>query len=195
MAPGFPSNRGARDSLLAMDFDRDGSATRNPPLHGRHPRSGPDGDAPPPASLVHGSDRTALRPHGLRMELRPISAADGRARTGSDSVHDRLGGRCATRVSHTQVRPQTAAVDPALTGHRLGAYPRFVGGWRSRETVLDVKGRLLAMRRSEARALAIPWATDTRWKRRVRSGLPLTNGHGGRVFDRFRSAALLGKAD
>src|SRR5439155_1280282 len=76
VAGGFPSNRGARDSLLAMDFDRDGSATRNPPLHGRHPRSGPDGDAPRPASLVHAPDRVARRPHGLRMVLRPISAAD-----------------------------------------------------------------------------------------------------------------------
>src|SRR5437867_4747761 len=162
MAAGFPSNRGARDSLLAMDFDRDGSATRNPPLHGRHPRSGPDGDAPPPASLVHASDCMARRPHGLCMVLRPISAADRRARTGSDSVHDRLGGRSATRVSHTQVRPQTAAVDQALTGHRWGHILGLseVGGHAKR--YLDVKGRLLAMGRSEARALAIPWATDTR---------------------------------
>ncbi len=63
-----------------------------------------------------------------------------------------------------------------------------VGGRAKR--YLDVKGRVLAMGRSEARALGIPWATVTRWKRRVRLGLPLTNGHGGRALDRFRCALL-----
>lgn len=41
-----------------------------------------------------------------------------------------------------------------------------------------VNGRVLAMGRAEARTLGIPWATVTRWKRRIRSGLSLENGHG-----------------
>lgn len=60
-------------------------------------------------------------------------------------------------------------------------------GGRAKRYV-DVQGRLLATWRAEARALGIPWATVTRWKRRVRSGLPLENGHGGRALDRIRDA-------
>jgi hypothetical protein len=63
-----------------------------------------------------------------------------------------------------------------------------VGGRAKR--YVDVKGRLLAMGRAEARALGISWATVTRWKRRVRSGLPLTNGHGGQALDRFQFVVL-----
>lgn len=50
------------------------------------------------------------------------------------------------------------------------------------------------MGRSEARALGIPWATVTRWKRRVRGGLPPADGHGGPALDRFRFTILSGKA-
>jgi hypothetical protein len=56
------------------------------------------------------------------------------------------------------------------------------------KTYIDVKGRLLAMGRAEARRLGLPWATVTRWKRRVRSGLPLSKGHGGRALDRVKRA-------
>src|SRR5713226_4807612 len=59
MAAGFPAYRGARNSVLAVDLDGDGRAARNPPLRGRHPRTGADGDAPHPASLVYRVDRMA----------------------------------------------------------------------------------------------------------------------------------------
>src|SRR5437867_11807212 len=76
VAGGVPSNRGARGSLLAMGFDRAGRATRNPPLHGRHPRSGPDGDASRPAPPGPAPDRMAPRPHWLRLALPSVSAPD-----------------------------------------------------------------------------------------------------------------------
>ena len=55
------------------------------------------------------------------------------------------------------------------------------------KTYIDWKGRLLVMGRAEARRLGIPWYTVTRWKRRLRSGLPLTDGHGGRALARVRA--------
>lgn len=47
--------------------------------------------------------------------------------------------------------------------------------------------------RAEARRLGLPWASVTRWKRRLRSGLLLENGHSGRALARL-NAALFGSA-
>ena len=58
---------------------------------------------------------------------------------------------------------------------------------------IDWKRRLLAMGRAEARRLGLPWSSVMRWKRRLRSGLPLEDGHGGRALARLK-AALLGSA-
>ncbi|MGA7497244.1 MAG: hypothetical protein WBX00_10990 [Isosphaeraceae bacterium] len=49
----------------------------------------------------------------------------------------------------------------------------------------DVAGRLLSMGRADARRLGIPWATVTRLKRRVRAGLLIKDGHGGRALTRL----------
>jgi hypothetical protein len=57
-----------------------------------------------------------------------------------------------------------------------------VGG--KAKTYVDWKGRLLTMGRAEAKALGLPWATVMRWKRRLRAGLPIENGHGGRAMRR-----------
>jgi hypothetical protein len=65
-----------------------------------------------------------------------------------------------------------------------------VAGGRAK-TYSDIEGRVLAMGRPEARELGIPWATVMRWKRRLRAGLPIQDGHGGRALERVR-AALLG---
>jgi hypothetical protein len=59
-----------------------------------------------------------------------------------------------------------------------------VGGRAKRYS--DVEGRVLTMGRAEAKRLGIPWATVTRWKRRLRSGHPLEDGHGGKVLSRLR---------
>ena len=48
------------------------------------------------------------------------------------------------------------------------------------------------MGRAEARRLGLPWATVKRWKKRLRDGLPLQNGHGGRALARLKSALLTG---
>jgi hypothetical protein len=61
-----------------------------------------------------------------------------------------------------------------------------VGG--KAKTYVDLKGRLLAMGRAEAKARGLPWATVTRWKRRLRVGFPIENGHGGRARERARVA-------
>ena len=53
---------------------------------------------------------------------------------------------------------------------------------------VNLKGRLLAMGRAEAKRLRLPWATVMTGKRGLRSGRPLTNGHGGRALDRARYA-------
>ena len=58
---------------------------------------------------------------------------------------------------------------------------------------IDWKRRLLSMGRAEAKGLGLPWASVMRWKRRLRSGLALENGHGGRALARLK-AALLGSA-
>lgn len=55
------------------------------------------------------------------------------------------------------------------------------------KTYSDVEGRVLAMGRAEARKLGIPWATVMRWKRRIRSGRSVNNGHGGMALNRIRS--------
>jgi len=66
-----------------------------------------------------------------------------------------------------------------------------VGG--KAKTYVDWKRRLLAMGRNEARARCLPWATVMRWKSRVRAGLPIEDGHGGRALERVRAAlAALG---
>jgi hypothetical protein len=61
-----------------------------------------------------------------------------------------------------------------------------VGG--KAKTYVDLRGRLLAMGRAEAKARGLPWATVTRWKRRLRVGFPIENGHGGRARERVRVA-------
>jgi hypothetical protein len=63
---------------------------------------------------------------------------------------------------------------------------RVVGGCAKRYS--DVKGRVLGMGRAEARMLGIPWSTITRWKRRLREGRSLDNGHGGRALLRAGQA-------
>ena len=55
------------------------------------------------------------------------------------------------------------------------------------KTYVDLKGRLLAMGRAEAKRRRLPWATVMRWKRRVRTGRPLEDGHGGRALNRMRA--------
>jgi hypothetical protein len=60
------------------------------------------------------------------------------------------------------------------------------GGSRAKRYV-NIRQRILEMGRAEAQRLDIPWATATRWKRRLRSGNVLTNGHGGRALDRVRA--------
>ncbi len=72
------------------------------------------------------------------------------------------------------------------TGRVLGQVA--VGG-RSK-TYVNWKGRLLAMGRAEAKRLGLPWATVMRWKRRLRSGLLLVNGHGGRACGRLQEVFL-----
>jgi len=62
-----------------------------------------------------------------------------------------------------------------------------VGGRAKR--YVDLSGRVLGMGRAEAREMGIPWATLMRWKRVLRSGKPLTNGHGGKALDRIRTFA------
>lgn len=57
------------------------------------------------------------------------------------------------------------------------------------KTYSDVEGRVLAMGRAEARKLGIPWATVMRWKRGLKSGKALTDGHGG--LARTRLSTLL----
>jgi hypothetical protein len=69
-------------------------------------------------------------------------------------------------------------------GRVLGQHA--VGG--RAKTYVDLKGRLLAMGRAEAKRLGLPWATVMRWKRRLRTGLRIEDGHGGRAFERVRVA-------
>ena len=57
---------------------------------------------------------------------------------------------------------------------------------------IDWKKRLLGMGRAEARRVGLPWATVKRWKKRLRDGLPLENGHGGRALARLKTALLAG---
>ena len=64
---------------------------------------------------------------------------------------------------------------------------RLAVGGRAK-TYVDWKGRLLAMGRAEAGALGLPWQTVTRWKKRVKAGFPLTDGHGGRALARVKRA-------
>src|SRR6267143_73071 len=104
VAAGLSVHRGARDSVVAVYFDRDGRPARNPPLRRRHPRTGADGDAARSTSLVHRLDRMARGPDRLRVVLRPIPAPDRSARTWSDRVHRDVGGRSTPRVSLTQLR-------------------------------------------------------------------------------------------
>jgi hypothetical protein len=69
-----------------------------------------------------------------------------------------------------------------------------VGG--KAKTYVDWKARLLAMGRAEAKSLDLPWSTVTRWKRRLRSGQRLANGHGGKVLDRVTVVLMFeGEAD
>ena len=56
------------------------------------------------------------------------------------------------------------------------------------KTYVDWKARLLAMGRGEAKRLGLPWQTVTRWKKRVKDGLPLVDGHGGLALDRLKRA-------
>jgi hypothetical protein len=67
-------------------------------------------------------------------------------------------------------------------GRVLGQHA--VGG--KAKTYVDLNGRLLAMGRAEAKARGLPWATVTRWKRRLRAGLSVENGHGGRARERVK---------
>jgi hypothetical protein len=71
-------------------------------------------------------------------------------------------------------------------GRVLGQHA--VGG--KAKTYVDIRGRVLAMGRAEARKLGIPLATVTRWKRRLRQGLRLTDGHGGRALNGTITALL-----
>ena len=57
---------------------------------------------------------------------------------------------------------------------------------------LDWRKRLLAMGREDARRVGLPWATVKRWKKRLRDGLPLENGHGGRALARLKTVLLAG---
>ena len=56
---------------------------------------------------------------------------------------------------------------------------------RRAKTYFDVHGRLTAMGRAKAKRLGIPWATVTRWKRKLRSGKPVKDGHGRRARGRL----------
>jgi hypothetical protein len=66
--------------------------------------------------------------------------------------------------------------------------PRTVGGRAKRYS--DVEARVLGMGRAEAKRLRIPWSTVSRWKRLLRQGRQIVNGHGGRALDRVRSIGL-----
>lgn len=63
-----------------------------------------------------------------------------------------------------------------------------VGGRAKRYS--DVEGRVHGMGRAEARHLGIPWATVTRWKRRLREGRALEDGHGGKARERLSRILL-----
>jgi hypothetical protein len=65
---------------------------------------------------------------------------------------------------------------------------RNVGGRAKRYS--DVEERVLGMGRAEAKRLRIPWSTVSRWKRLLRQGRQIVNGHGGRALDRVRSIGL-----
>jgi hypothetical protein len=67
---------------------------------------------------------------------------------------------------------------------------RSVGGRAKRYS--DVEGRVLGMGRAEAKRLGIPWSTVTRWKRRIRKGRAIEDGHGGKARERAKSTLTLG---
>ncbi|MGI0052635.1 MAG: hypothetical protein ACRECR_00030, partial [Thermoplasmata archaeon] len=80
-------------------------------------------------------------------------------------------------------------------GSKLGARIKLGRAAKAEPSVfIDWKRRLLAVGRAEARRLGLPWPSVMRWKRRVRSGLPLENGHGGRALHRLRAALTAGGA-
>ena len=74
-------------------------------------------------------------------------------------------------------------------GRVLGQHA--VGG--RAKTYVDVKGRLLAMGRAEARWLGLSWDSVKRAKRTLRRTGTLRDGHGGRFASRLRVA--LGAVD
>ncbi len=63
---------------------------------------------------------------------------------------------------------------------------RAVGGRAKRYS--DTERRVLGMGRAEARRLGIPWSTVSRWKRKLRNGLTIADGHGGRARQRLKAA-------
>ena len=81
-------------------------------------------------------------------------------------------GKEGTKLAARLKFGKTAAADPSL--------------------FIDWKRRLLAMGRAEASRLGLPWSSVMRWKRRLRSGLPLEDGHGGRARARLKVALLAG---
>jgi hypothetical protein len=102
---------------------------------------------------------------------------DGEGRTVSRHILVRKSslvglGKEGTKLAARLKVGKTAAADPAV--------------------FIDWKRRLLAMGRAEARRLGLPWATVKRWKKRLRYGLPLENGHGGRALARLKTALLAG---
>jgi hypothetical protein len=55
---------------------------------------------------------------------------------------------------------------------------------------VDVDRRVLSMGRAEACASGIPWSTVTRWKRILRAGQRIEDGHGGRALHRLKAALV-----
>ena len=89
---------------------------------------------------------------------------------------------------------RSALVGLGKEGTKLGARLKLGKAASADPSVfIDWKRHLLGMGRAEARRLRLPWASVMRWKRRLRSGLDLENGHGGRALARLK-AALLGSA-
>jgi hypothetical protein len=58
---------------------------------------------------------------------------------------------------------------------------------------VNVDDRVDRMGRAEAERLGLSWSKVTRLKRRVRAGLPIENGHGGRALEGLREAILSGE--
>src|SRR5437867_2659370 len=139
VAAGSPADCGTRSPVVAVDFHGDGRSPRTSPLRRRNSGSGPDGDAPRPAPLLHFPGRVARGLDGVGVVFRPISPADRCARTRRDRVHGPFGGGCARSIPCARRDPSTEAVDSAL---RRGEWARSESNRRPRLC----KSRIIATR-------------------------------------------------